>query len=127
MRILIAGWPKAGKTTLAQRMSEEAEAGFVVRHTDDLISTHDWSAASLEVSTWMDAPGPWIIEGVSVPRALRKWLERSPGKPADIVYWSSLARVPLTPAQAAMGKGCTTVWDAVRDELVQRGVTIRTF
>lgn len=124
-RILIAGGPKVGKTTLAAEL--EKQLGLVARHTDDLIGALDWSAASLEVSNWIDAEGAWIIEGVSVPRALRKWLERSGGKPADEVYWSMVPKVELTKGQETMAKGCETVWGPVREELVRRGVSIRYF
>lgn len=114
---------------LADKLSaESAPLRFVVRHTDDLISTHEWSAASLEASRWIDEPGPWIIEGVALPRAIRKWLERNPtGMPADVLYWSSMPRIPLTPGQSAMGKGCDTVWDAIRDEVARRGVKLKFF
>lgn len=134
LRVLVAGGPRTGKTTLADELLAqmrafglEGGAPLDVQHTDDLIGKLDWSAASLEVSTWIDKPGPWIIEGVAVPRALRKWLERSGGKPADVVYWSSTAKVPTTKAQEAMAKGCATVWEPVREELLRRGVGIRYF
>lgn len=124
-RVLIGGGPKVGKTTLASTM--ERNLGLVAMHTDDLIGKLDWSAASLEVSQWIDREGPWVIEGVSVARALRKWLERAAGKPAEIVFWSSMARVPRSKEQEAMAKGCETVWEPVREELVRRGVAIRYF
>ena len=44
---------------------------------DDLIDTHEWSAASAEVARWLDDEGPWIIEGVAMSRALRKWRRSS--------------------------------------------------
>lgn len=124
-RVLIAGGPRVGKTQLAEELAREA--GIQAEHTDDLIGALDWSAASLEVSRWLDRPAPWIIEGVAVPRALRKWLERSSGKPADVVYWSSTPKVPTTKAQDAMAKGCATVWEPVREELLRRGVSVRYF
>ncbi len=123
-RILIAGWPKSGKTTLAKSLHDLASG---VRHADDLMATQHWTAAALEVSTWIDASGPWIIEGVSVPRALRKWFERSQGKPAEVVYWSNHPKVPLTRDQRITGKGCEAVWDVVRPELLLRGVEVRQF
>jgi hypothetical protein len=125
-RILIAGWPRAGKSFLAAKLG--ADLGIPVRHTDDLIATHDWSAASLEASAWMEEPGPWCLEGVAIPRAIRKYLARnSEGTPADVLYWSSTPREPLTTGQAAMGKGCTKVWDEIRDELVRRGMRVEGF
>lgn len=119
MRIAIAGGPRCGKTTLAASFGE-------ARHTDDLIGSKDWSAASAEVATWFDADDPWIIEGVAVPRALRKWLIAHPdGKPCDVVHWLITPHVPLTKGQLGMLRGCETVWREIVGELTRRGVEIR--
>jgi hypothetical protein len=91
-----------------------------------LIGKLDWSSASAQVATWFDAPGSWIIEGVAIPRALRKWLAtHHSGTPADEIRWLGTPRVPLTNGQAIMAKACETVWDEVRPELERRGVVIR--
>lgn len=142
MRILIAGAPRTGKTTLAEKVSVNAQpydpnaeprvgmltANLPVRHTDDLIATHEWSAASEEVSRWIDEAGDWIIEGVAVVRALRKWLERHPGKkPCDAIYWSMANKVPLNAGQLTMAKGCERIWNQVRPEVAMRGVPIYYF
>ena len=124
-RIVIAGWPRVGKTWLAAKLG--AELGIPVRHTDDLIGTHDWSAASLAASAWMEDPGPFIVEGVAVPRALRKLLTRFDGRPADVLYWSDVPRESLSIGQTSMGKGCTKVLDEIRNELVRRGVRLELF
>lgn len=146
-RICIAGGPRTGKTTLAGKIAADivtmecdscgwpaAEHGCAtpilgrviapVRHTDDLIHL-GWSEASAAAALWFDEPGPWIVEGVAVPRALRKWLASHPaGKPCDVVYWLEDPHEELTPGQAAMTKGCATVWEEVADELHARGVEI---
>lgn len=113
-RILITGGPRTGKTTLANRIADEYgdHVGTTVAHTDSLIATHDWSAASAEVATWLDAPGPWIIEGVALSRALRKWREAHPGEPppVDKVIRLTEPYKSLTPGQATMAKGEETVW-----------------
>lgn len=124
-RILIAGWPRVGKSWLAAKLG--AELRIPVRHTDDLIATHDWSGASLAASAWMEDVGPWLIEGVAVPRALRKLLTRTEGAPADVLYWSDVPRETLSVGQTSMGKGCTKVLDEIRDELVRRGVRLEIF
>lgn len=125
-RILVAGWPRVGKTFLANRLGREL--GADVLHTDDLIATHDWSAASLEVSAWMEDPAPSVIEGMAVPRAIRKWLSRNAeGTPGDVLYWSAKPREELTSRQIGMGKGCDTVLNEIRDELVKRGMRIENF
>jgi adenylate kinase family enzyme len=124
-RIVIAGWPRAGKTFFADALGKEL--GITVRHTDDVMQL-GWSESSLEVSTWLEDAGPFIVEGVATVRALRKWLDRNPqGTPADVLYWSAVPREDLTSRQAGMGKGCTTVLDEIRDELVKRGVRMEFF
>lgn len=124
-RMLIAGWPRVGKTWLAAKLA--AETGAPVRHTDDTIPL-GWSESSLAVSTWLEDPGPWVTEGVSIPRALRKWLDRnSEGTPADVIYWSSTPREDLSPGQTSMGKGCDKVWAEVLGELLRRGVRVEHF
>ncbi len=121
MRTLIAGVPRAGKTTLALSMLQETGARAL--HTDDLIDL-GWSEASELAGLWIDSPGPWTIEGVAVPRALRKWLSRSSKKPADVVLWLDSPRIELTAGQAAMAQACRTVWAEVVGELVGRGVRV---
>lgn len=118
--ILITGVPRAGKTTLAATMA--ADSDLPVRHTDDLLKL-EWSEASLTASAWLDE-APAIIEGVAVPRAVRKWLARSLGKPADVVFWMGKPRVPLNPGQARMAAGCLTVFRQIIPELLNRGVRI---
>jgi hypothetical protein len=102
-RIAIVGWPKTGKTTLATEMGGG-------RSTDEVMNL-GWSEASQEASTWFDQPGPLIVEGVAVPRALRKWRERNPDKPPPIDKLIILRNphVPLEPGQVTMGKGLDTV------------------
>lgn len=94
--------------------------------TDDLIETHDWSEASAEVASWFDAPGPWVIEGVAVPRALRKWLAAHPeGKPCDVVHWLEQPRVVRTLKQDAMASACRTVMGELIAPLLSRGVKLQ--
>lgn len=124
MQVLITGGPRTGKTTLADRLG--AKLGIPVRHTDDLVGQLSWSEASEEVAwSWLADPLPFIIEGVSIPRALRKWLAANPeGKPADKIIYLSVPRAELSAGQAAMAKGVATVWREVAPELVRRGVEI---
>ncbi len=125
MRVLIAGVPRSGKTTRAWRIG--ADLACIIRHTDDLIASHDWSGASETAAQWFDLPGPWCIEGVAVARALRKWFASHPtGKPADRVIVAHEPVMALTDGQAAMAKGCGKVWAEVVPELVRRGVKIET-
>ena len=120
MRIAIAGGPRTGKTTLA------ADLDGLKLATDALMHDHDWSGASQAASEWLDLRcGDLVLEGVAVPRALRKWLKRNPeGKPVDRVVWLSSPHVELSPGQATMAKGCETVWREILPEHKARGVEI---
>ena len=122
MRVAIAGGPQVGKTTLAQAIRGQ---GHTLRSTDDLIGG-DWSKVSETVAGWFNRYGPWVVEGVAVPRALRKWLTARPGAlaPCDLIIWLSTPHVELTPHQATMAKGVETVWRQIQPELDARGVTI---
>ena len=120
---VIAGGPNVGKTTLSDSYAGD---NVKVRHTDDLISSHDFSASSAEVSEWFNESGDtWVIEGVAVPRALRKWLAANPtGKPCDTAIWMQDPKSEQSEGQQAMAKGCATVWAEIVDELQARGVVI---
>lgn len=113
-RIAIIGWPGTGKTSLANAMGGG-------RSTDDLIGTLGWSEASEAVSRWFDEPGPWIIEGVAVPRALRKWRARNPGSPppVDKIINLTVRFRDLSNAAIGMGKGIDKVmaelWPWIRE------------
>lgn len=131
MRIVIAGGPKAGKTTLSTELGRKL--GIPVYHTDDLLSSSpigalkrrdDWSGQSEEVARWFSRPGSWIVEGVTVPRALRKWLQANKGKPCDKVIWLTRPKVSRNRGQEAMARGCETVWREVQFLLHERGVTM---
>jgi len=129
VRLLIAGVPRSGKTTLAALRADEASragAPLEVRHTDDLIGRFDWSGASAEVATWFGRSGDWIVEGVAVGRALRKWFAARQDAPCDVVVWMPRPRFALSSGQLTMAKGCLTVWAEVEPELRRRGVAIET-
>jgi len=118
-RVCIIGGPRTGKTTLASTMAN-------VLHTDDLIGQFDWSGVSEHVATdWLARPGPWVIEGVAVVRALRKWLAaNADGAPCDRVIVLTEPLVELKKGQAAMTKGHEKVWQEVRPLLLARGVAV---
>lgn len=130
-RIVILGWPGAGKTTLANRLAVDAAAAgqpTVVRHTDDLIATHDWSAASAEIALWFDVQGRKIIEGVAAARALRKWREAHPGEPPPVDRVINLTHPhrQLNSRSIGMGKGCDKVLAELADWISAHGIVIET-
>lgn len=105
-KLAITGFPRAGKTTLAKRL--ESQVGNVI-HADDLKDL-GWSEASAELAKRVNEhKGPLIVEGVAVPRALRK------GMKVDAVIVMNEPREPLKSGQTSMGKGVQTVlreWQA---------------
>lgn len=125
-RLWIAGGPRTGKSTLAKLLGYKL--GIDPQHTDDLINGFGWSEASLEVSRWMSDGGPYILEGVSIPRAARKWLAAHPGdeRPCEVAFWLDDPWVPLSRGQKTMAAGCLTVWREVLPELERRGARIQT-
>jgi hypothetical protein len=112
-RIAIAGGPKVGKSTLAKM------SGRPVVHGDDFIQ-YGWSESSQILADIVNSGGPsLILEGVQVPRALRK------GMRVDCVIWLSHPHVALTKQQEAMAKGCGTVmreWLGDREMIPIEGV-----
>lgn len=119
MRIIITGYPKTGKTTLAA----ETEPGTPVRHTDN-VSHLGWSGSSAEVARWISFRVPWVIEGVTCPRALRKWLRDHEGKPCETIVFLTQPHVELSAGQESMSKGIDTVWAEIENDLIDRGVEI---
>lgn len=111
MKIVLTGYPKTGKTTLANQL---LAAGYKVLHTDDAIALgiHNDSAA---IAEWFNEPGDWVIEGVTAPRAIRKWLEQHPGRgfPADLVVYLTHHVVPWE-SKGTFIKSIDTVFSQVR-------------
>jgi hypothetical protein len=130
MRTLITGSPKTGKTTLALELAEKSG----VRHFCTDPQNHpsvpagvsgtpvglDWSECSLWVAQhWLELPGSWVIEGVAVPRALRKWHAEHPDAPppCDSLLVLVHTHEPLTPRHAKMSQDLHGVLDELRDWL----------
>ena len=109
MRIAITGYPNSGKTTLASLLVLVSQ--YPIRKTDELLETHEWSELSEEVSKWFEAPGPWIVEGVAVPRAIRKWRLRHPRSkpPFDMFIYIQRPFMDMRPGQRSMSLGLDTV------------------
>ena len=118
-RIIIAGGPRTGKTTLAGQLAAQLHLDQL--HTDDLIAGHSWSTL---IMGWIEEPGPWVIEGVAAVRGLRKWLEAHGGQPCDQVIWMVRPLEQLTPGQLTMMKGCQTIWRDIISELSHRCVEV---
>lgn len=131
LRTILAGGPRVGKTTLSRALAAAVDVEAL--HTDDLLGQEPeltWSEVHVTVAGWMDLPGPWVIEGVATPRALRTWLRAHANDttaPADRVFWSVAPKVTRTKHQEAMTRGIESVWAEVEPELVARGVVVQRF
>lgn len=124
-RILIIGGPRVGKTTLATQLGEKL--GMPVLSTDSLIGLLAWSDASAEVARWLDRES-FLIEGITVVRAIRKWLAANEaGLPCDVLYVGETPRVERTQGQITMAKAFRTIWSEVAPELERRGLRPETF
>ena len=96
-RVGITGAPKCGKTTLAMECSDR-----IVVHTDSTMES-DWSEQPHEIIGMLDGVKRFLVEGVQVPRAMRKGLE------LDALLVLSKPYVEQTKRQQGMGKGVETV------------------
>jgi hypothetical protein len=118
-RVVIVGGPLTGKTTLARRLGSSR-----VRSTDELRHL-DWSEVSAAAALWLDEAGGWVIEGVAMARAIRKWLRAHPSAPIDfVIVLASQPRGERTKGQASMAKGVATVWDEIVTEVLARGARV---
>src|SRR5690606_11830128 len=121
-KIAIAGFPRAGKTTRAKTV---ALGVGELRSTDSLKEVGDWSKESEIAAAMFDEDASFVMEGMVVHRALRKWLRANPeGRPVDEVLWMGSPKVETTKGQAAMGKGAETVMREILPELRKRVVVV---
>ena len=97
-RILIAGPPRTGKTTLTRQVSDRP-----VVHTDDWMH-HDWADVPALVAEACAGLEAFVLEGVRGPDALRNG-----GVMVDCVVWLSKPKVQQTVVQRGMGVGVHTV------------------
>lgn len=121
-RIAIIGSPRAGKTTLAARLS--AELRLPVYCSDDHIAL-GWSPASDAVAQLLALRNPGIYEGIAVVRSLRKLLAAVRDEPpVDRCIVLTRPWVQLTAGQEVLRKGCATILRGMELELLSRGVEV---
>lgn len=123
--IAIIGAPRAGKTTLADRLG--AELALPVVHADDMIAL-GWSQVSDTLARLMIRdPQPAIFEGVAVVRALRKLLPLVAAHdvlPVKRCIVLERPRLPLTPGQERMRRGCASILQELAPALELRGMCL---
>lgn len=122
MVTMIAGWSGTGKTTLAQATATAQDVALL--STDAFIGL-GWSAGSAHVAELCADGVPRIVEGVAVPRVLRKLLAAAPAvKPCDHLIVLTQAHRPQTPGQVAQGKGHDSVLAEIMPALLALGVVV---
>lgn len=108
-RVAVTGGPKAGKTTLCERVRDRR-----VLHGDDYMHL-GWSESSEALAKAVnELAGPLVVEGVQVPRALRK------GMRVDVVIWLDETFGGYVRGHATMREGCMTVlrqWRAANQNI----------
>jgi len=134
VRVGIIGGPGCGKSTLARELARKMGCLVLCTDTWEQAGKRDgstqegtlysppgmtWSGTSQWVSeSWLNRHGPWVMEGVALVRALRKWHEAHPGElpPLERLYWCELPRMDLSPGQHAMLSGHDTIANGLLDE-----------
>ena len=114
-RLLITGAPKSGKSTLVSKMENVDHYCTDPQRVCDegIVGTPnhlDWSGASQFVSDkWIGEKQ--VIEGVAIPRALRKWKQINPFSPLPFDKLIILEGTfePLSKGQLTMAKGIKKV------------------
>jgi hypothetical protein len=72
------------------------------------------------LDNWLSLPGPYVIEGHSSARLLRKWLAQHGGDddsfPCDrVLVLTNEPWVDLLPGQRSLNKGVMTTWRSIAD------------
>jgi hypothetical protein len=108
-RIVVAGVPRAGKSTLAAYLAQ----GAPVVATDDYLGLgHDRLPDG--VAARLDGCAEWVLEGCQAGRVLRRYPHLAEGA---IVYYLARPVLMLTPGQRRQAKGIATVWERTQGAL----------
>ena len=131
-RIVILGGPRHGKSTLAKEYRDNGkiptlcgDPGSLVKEPESgvtyLPDNLSWSECSSYIaSKWLSSPGPWVCEGVSMARALRKLITMVEAGESEVnlddiqVIVLSAPKIQLSEGQAAMAKGVQTIWEGIK-------------
>jgi len=124
MKLLIIGVPRAGKTTRAIAIQQQYVAGaeaigqalLPIHHTDKMITQYEWSVFSDKVCDMLKQPGPWIIEGCSAVRGLRKYLKEG-NKPDFEIEWLDKVYIPHEGRQKGFAASLVSIWKECQDAI----------
>lgn len=125
MRTIIIGGPRSGKSTLAQTFGCPvfcADPKNLVKDVIDgvtyLPDAIEWDQQSHFIcNNWFTMDCDWVIEGVSVVRALRKWAKYYDTNPPcyNIIYIKNIHPLAsnILDGQIAMAKSIDTIWSEI--------------
>jgi hypothetical protein len=119
-RVAITGWSGTGKTTLADTYAD----GVV--HCDDYIGPYGSAGAASLVADLFNDPRYAVFEGVLIPQAIRRWLDKHPGtvQPFQRLIVLTQPRRVQTGRQITQGHLHDRILENVTPNLGRRGVVI---
>lgn len=121
-RVAIVGGPRTGKTTYARKLAAKLELPLV--STDDFIPL-GWSGSGAKAAAVIARARRLLIEGVTVPRALRRLLEDHPRRrPVERLIILGRPKIKRTKGQEAMAKGLAKILDEILPRLRRLGVIV---
>lgn len=121
MRVVIAGAPRCGKSTLFRSLALEFD---VTLATDDYIHL-GWDAVPDAAVAELAQHESWLLEGVAAARVLRRWLlHRGDCPKIDVCYYLTKPMAQRTRAHDSMAKGIEKVWREVAPKLIASGCQI---
>jgi hypothetical protein len=138
MKLAIIGGPFSGKSTLAQSYGVKVfctDPVSLVREKIDgvtyLPEGLEWEAQSHYICEhWLSMPGDWVIEGVGVVRALRKWINYYDSVPPcyQLIYIKGHhpKATGLTSGHVAMSKSIESIWNEI-SPVYEKITTVRSW
>lgn len=122
MRIVIAGAPRCGKSTLLRELALDFPCAV---STDDFIHHTPWEEVPNACIRVLEKYDSWALEGVNAVRVLRRWIRDLGTCPLiDKVYYLTKPMAPRKPAHESMAKGIHKQWREVEPWLLKMGVEI---
>lgn len=120
-RIVIAGGPRTGKSTLFRSMALDYAMAV---GTDDFMD-RQWADVPDAVIDVLQKHDEWLLEGVNAARVLRRWIRDRDDFPGiDVCYYLTKPMTTRTKAHESMSKAIETVWRDVLPRLVADGTVI---
>lgn len=121
-RIAIVGGPRTGKTTFARAHAEKL--GLPLVSTDDFIPL-GWSGSGAKAADVIAGARRLLIEGVAVPRALRRLLADHPRRrPIERLIILTRPKIKRSKRQDAMAKGLAKILGEILPRLERLGVIV---